>query len=54
MLGTINKDGISNLGLFNSIFHVGANPPLLEMISDRIVMIMIPSKIPSKQKNMFE
>ncbi len=32
MLGTINKDGISNLGLFNSIFHVGANPPLLGMV----------------------
>lgn len=32
MLGTINKDGISNLGLFNSIFHVGANPALLGMV----------------------
>ncbi|MDO8993163.1 MAG: flavin reductase [Daejeonella sp.] len=32
MLGTVNKEGISNLGLFNSIFHVGANPPLLGMV----------------------
>jgi len=32
MLGTANKEGISNLGLFNSIFHVGANPPFLGMV----------------------
>lgn len=32
MLGTVNKEGISNLGLFNSIFHVGANPALLGMV----------------------
>lgn len=32
MLGTVNKEGISNLGLFNSIFHIGANPPLLGMV----------------------
>jgi flavin reductase (DIM6/NTAB) family NADH-FMN oxidoreductase RutF len=32
ILGTANKDGISNLGLFNSIFHIGANPPLLGMV----------------------
>ncbi|SDM64699.1 NADH-FMN oxidoreductase RutF, flavin reductase (DIM6/NTAB) family [Daejeonella rubra] len=32
MLGTVNRSGISNLGLFNSVFHLGANPPLLGMI----------------------
>lgn len=32
MVGTISEDGITNLGLFNSVFHVGANPPLLGMV----------------------
>ena len=32
LVGTISTDGITNLGLFNSIFHVGANPPLLGMV----------------------
>lgn len=32
MVGTIDNDGITNLGLFNSVFHVGANPPLLGMV----------------------
>ena len=32
MLGTINVSGISNLGLFNSVFHLGASPALLGMI----------------------
>ncbi|OYX95186.1 MAG: flavin reductase, partial [Sphingobacteriia bacterium 35-40-5] len=32
MLGTVNKEGISNLGLFNSVFHIGANPPFLGMV----------------------
>jgi flavin reductase (DIM6/NTAB) family NADH-FMN oxidoreductase RutF len=32
MVGTISRDGITNLALFNSVFHVGANPPLLGMI----------------------
>ncbi|WP_295650928.1 flavin reductase [uncultured Mucilaginibacter sp.] len=32
MVGTISTDGITNLALFNSIFHVGANPPLLGMV----------------------
>jgi len=32
MVGTISNDGITNLGLFNSVFHVGANPPLLGMV----------------------
>jgi flavin reductase (DIM6/NTAB) family NADH-FMN oxidoreductase RutF len=32
MLGTINDSGITNLGLFNSVFHLGASPALLGMI----------------------
>lgn len=32
MLGTVNTNGNTNLGLFNSVFHVGANPALLGMI----------------------
>ena len=32
LVGTISDDGITNLGLFNSVFHVGANPPLLGMV----------------------
>jgi len=32
MLGTISGSGISNLGLFNSVFHLGASPALLGMI----------------------
>ena len=32
MIGTTNNNGVTNLALFNSIFHLGANPPLLGMI----------------------
>jgi flavin reductase (DIM6/NTAB) family NADH-FMN oxidoreductase RutF len=32
MIGTISADGITNLGLFNSVFHIGANPPFLGMV----------------------
>lgn len=32
MVGTSSNDGITNIGLFNSVFHVGANPPLLGMV----------------------
>lgn len=32
MLGTVSNEGKTNLGLFNSVFHVGANPPFLGMI----------------------
>lgn len=32
MLGTISDKGITNLALFNSVFHLGANPALLGMI----------------------
>jgi flavin reductase (DIM6/NTAB) family NADH-FMN oxidoreductase RutF len=32
MVGTTDPYGATNLGLFNSVFHVGANPPLLGMV----------------------
>jgi flavin reductase (DIM6/NTAB) family NADH-FMN oxidoreductase RutF len=32
MVATFNEAGLSNIALFNSIFHVGANPPLLGMV----------------------
>ena len=32
LIGTINEHGKTNIGVFNSIVHVGANPPLLGMI----------------------
>jgi len=32
MVGTLSENGHSNLGLFNSIFHVGSDPALLGMI----------------------
>ncbi|MBK0383359.1 flavin reductase [Pedobacter sp. SD-b] len=32
MVGTINSEGNTNLALFSSIFHVGANPPYLGMV----------------------
>jgi flavin reductase (DIM6/NTAB) family NADH-FMN oxidoreductase RutF len=32
LVGTINRDGITNLALFNSVFHLGANPALLGMV----------------------
>jgi flavin reductase (DIM6/NTAB) family NADH-FMN oxidoreductase RutF len=33
LVGTINDSGISNLAPFNSIFHIGAHPPLIGMVS---------------------
>ncbi|MEQ8359989.1 MAG: flavin reductase [Cytophagales bacterium] len=33
LIGTINKQGDSNLAIFNSVIHIGANPPLLGLIS---------------------
>ncbi len=33
LIGTINKDGDHNLAIFNSVMHIGANPPLLGFIS---------------------
>lgn len=32
LVGTIGENGHSNLGIFNSIFHVGASPALLGMV----------------------
>ncbi|MEM0955069.1 MAG: flavin reductase family protein [Pseudomonadota bacterium] len=33
LIGTTNAEGQTNLALFNSVVHIGANPPLLGMIS---------------------
>ena len=32
MVGTIGESGASNLAIFSSIFHVGANPPYIGMV----------------------
>ncbi len=32
LIGTRSKDGVSNLAVFSSLFHIGANPPLLGFI----------------------
>lgn len=32
MVGTMNEKGETNLAIFSSIFHVGANPPFLGMV----------------------
>jgi flavin reductase (DIM6/NTAB) family NADH-FMN oxidoreductase RutF len=32
LLGTTNADGLPNLAVFNSIFHVGANPPYIGLV----------------------
>lgn len=33
LIGTVNKDGQTNLAVFNSVMHIGANPPLMGFIS---------------------
>lgn len=33
LVGTADKAGLTNLAIFNSVFHLGASPPLLGMIS---------------------
>ena len=33
LLGTISEDGKTNLSVFSSIFHLGANPPLVGMVA---------------------
>lgn len=33
LVGTKDEEGRTNLAIFNSVFHLGANPPLLGMIS---------------------
>lgn len=32
LIGTISKSGITNLAIFNSVIHVGANPPLIGIL----------------------
>jgi flavin reductase (DIM6/NTAB) family NADH-FMN oxidoreductase RutF len=32
LVGTINEQGITNIGVFNSIVHIGAFPPLIGMV----------------------
>lgn len=32
LLGTINKSGQTNLAIFSSLFHIGANPPLIAIM----------------------
>lgn len=32
LIGTCNSDGQTNLAIFNSVMHIGANPPLLSII----------------------
>ena len=33
LIGTVNKHGQNNLAIFNSVVHIGANPPLMGFIS---------------------
>ena len=33
LIGTINNQGQTNLAIFNSVVHIGANPPLMGFIS---------------------
>ena len=32
LIGTANKNGDKNLAIFNSIIHIGANPPMMGFI----------------------
>ncbi len=32
LIGTADKNGLTNLAIFNSIVHIGANPPLISFI----------------------
>ena len=32
LIGTVNTDGLSNLAIFNTVTHIGANPPYLGFI----------------------
>jgi len=38
LIGTVNRDGIPNLGLFSQVIHVGANPPLQGVLFRPIVV----------------
>ncbi len=33
LIGTVNKNGHTNLGIFSSIVHIGSNPPLVGYIN---------------------
>jgi len=33
LIGTVNQNGQTNLAIFNSVVHIGANPPLMDFIS---------------------
>jgi len=33
LIGTVNQSGQTNLAIFNSVVHIGANPPLMGFIS---------------------
>lgn len=32
LIGTQNKEGVTNLGLFSQVFHIGANPPMVGIL----------------------
>ncbi len=32
MVGTADTEGVTNLSVFSSLFHIGANPPLCGLI----------------------
>lgn len=32
LIGTRNKDGVTNLALFSQVFHIGANPPMVGIL----------------------
>ena len=32
LVGTVDKEGKTNLAIFSSVFHIGANPPLIGLI----------------------
>ncbi len=33
LIGTVSESGVRNLAIVNSVFHIGANPPLMGMIT---------------------
>ena len=32
LIGSVNHNGLPNLAIFNSVFHVGSDPPLIGML----------------------
>lgn len=38
LLGTANNEGQTNLAIFNSVMHIGANPPLIGFIMRPVVV----------------